>query len=259
MICNQENTMKLARRSFTLLELLLVVCIILILASLLYPSFVRAKQMAKIAVCTSNLKQLNFGFSQFEKNARRLPPGGNRYDEFKNIGWAYDESVSWDDRIAAYLSRDLTDSEYLAWTVDRKSATDDLLRCPSDRDKHPVKLVRTYSVNAYGLWGSQSGAGPAYAIPPSTNTGVIGLMLSRRSSEVNQTASCYLLTEGFNGSQKFAGNGWYSALARDWDFAPYQYHNGKRVALYIDGHAQIIANSQLIPGTDSFTQNVSVQ
>ena len=142
--------MKTSNR-FTLLELLCVICIILILASLLYPAVLRAKQVAKIAVCSSNLKQLHFGFSLFEKNARRLPPGGNRYDEAKNIHWAYDESVSWDDRIAIYIGRELTDSEYMAWTVNKKSNADSLLRCPSDKDNDPVKLVRTYSVNSLDL------------------------------------------------------------------------------------------------------------
>ncbi len=250
--------MKTSNR-FTLLELLCVICIILILASLLSPAFSRAKQVAKIAVCSSNQKQLHFGFSLFEKNARRLPPGGNNYDEARNLPWRENQDVSWDDRIAIYIGRDLTDSEYLANSVNKKSNADSLLRCPSDKDNDPVKLVRTYSVNAYGLWNSQSGAASDYRIPSNFSTGIIGLMISRRSSEVATSGQALLLTEGFNASPKFAGYSWYSALARDFDFAPYDYHNGKRVALYLDGHSQIIPNSSLIPGTDSFLQNLSIR
>ena len=84
-------------------------------------------------------------------------------------------------------------------------------------------------------------------------------MISRRSSEVKSAGQCFLLTEGFNQTQKFAGNGWYSALAGDGNFAPYQYHNGKRVALYVDGHSQIIPNTDLIPGTDTFYQNTNIR
>ena len=248
---------------FSLLEVLCVICIIMILLSLLYPSFVGSKQVAKIAVCSSNMKQLHYGFSQFEKNVRRLPPGGNRYDEFKGVPWAYDESISWDDRIAIYIGRELTNSEYLAWTVNKKSNADSMLHCPSDKKNDPVKLVRTYSVNAYGLWGVQSSQAAGYTIPSNSSTGIIGLMISRRSSEVEAAGQCFLLTEGFNvdreGDRQFAGNGWYSAFTIDLTFAPYEYHNGKRAALYIDGHAQIITNTDLLPGTDTFYQNISIR
>jgi len=44
-------------RRFTLIELLMVLCIILILASLLFPSFKKARQLASLAVCSSNMKQ----------------------------------------------------------------------------------------------------------------------------------------------------------------------------------------------------------
>lgn len=46
------------RGAFTLIELLVVIAIVAILAAVLFPVFARAKEAAKKATCTSNLKQL---------------------------------------------------------------------------------------------------------------------------------------------------------------------------------------------------------
>jgi len=49
------------RRGFTLIELLVVIAIIAILAAILFPVFARAREKARQASCTSNLKQIALG------------------------------------------------------------------------------------------------------------------------------------------------------------------------------------------------------
>ncbi|MGC9318959.1 MAG: DUF1559 domain-containing protein [Armatimonadota bacterium] len=53
------------RRGFTLIELLVVIAIIAILAAILFPVFARAREKARQASCTSNLKQLSLGLLMY--------------------------------------------------------------------------------------------------------------------------------------------------------------------------------------------------
>ncbi len=48
-------------KAFTLIELLVVIAIIAILAAILFPVFAQAKEAAKAAACSSNLKQMGTG------------------------------------------------------------------------------------------------------------------------------------------------------------------------------------------------------
>jgi prepilin-type N-terminal cleavage/methylation domain-containing protein/prepilin-type processing-associated H-X9-DG protein len=63
-----------SRHGFTLIELLIVIAIIAILASILFPVFGRARENARRSSCMSNLKQIGLGFMQYTQDYDELLP-----------------------------------------------------------------------------------------------------------------------------------------------------------------------------------------
>jgi len=68
----------LRRRSFTLVELLVVVAIIGVLIGLLLPAVHRTCEAVNRIRCENNLKQLGLACLAYESEQGVLPPGGDR-------------------------------------------------------------------------------------------------------------------------------------------------------------------------------------
>ena len=68
------------RRGFTLIELLVVIAIIGVLVGLLLPAVQQAREAARRAACTNNLKQMQLAILNYESTNKRLPAQGNTHE-----------------------------------------------------------------------------------------------------------------------------------------------------------------------------------
>lgn len=111
---NGNNCSRLNVHLFTLTELLIVIAIIAILASMLLPALIKARDTAKNIKCVSNQKQIGLGLASY----------ANDFNGLITISWPSDPGTYyWSSRLADY--RDLSGVHKRAYL------TDSVLLCPA--------------------------------------------------------------------------------------------------------------------------------
>ena len=143
-------------RGFTLIELLVVIAIIAVLIALLLPAVQSAREAARRAQCTNNLKQLGLAFANYTDVNGMYPPGGvTLVTGFANAGnWsneAGNNGVSWVALILPYIEQNpVYSSMNFSLSVNNISLTSfvtvwytrlAVMSCPSDGDQQGFRNV----------------------------------------------------------------------------------------------------------------------
>ncbi len=169
-------------RGFTLIELLVVIAIIAVLIALLLPAVQSAREAARRAQCTNNLKQLGLAFANYTDVANgTYPPGGvTLVSSFATATWGNEASnngVSWVAMILPYIEQNtIYSSINFSLTVNGGAGVQTyatawysriaIMSCPSDGDQEGFRPVGSGNGNGQDI------SGPA-PIPPGGGTPMI--------------------------------------------------------------------------------------
>ncbi len=221
---------------FTLLELLVVVSIIAILASLVLPALSRSRDKVRGVVCLNNLKQCHLGFMNYMDDSDGYIPAFNT-----GIPWYYHLTNNPYDGYAehGYIPA-FSGNGFLyyaatpeAFSANRKKAGP--LICPVSRD------YKTYVMD-YGMnFWLREWAGTHYVGGGTEMNGYI------KSVHVEESANAILLGEPINSFYLAYTN---NQLAQA---AIYRHSGVTSNALYFDGHASsnsIIHNILRLPASE---------
>ena len=217
-LIQMKNNFISKRGAFTLIELLVVIAIIAILAAILFPAFARARENARRASCSSNLKQIGLGILQYTQD----------YDEkfpfARNFG-AGSPAQNWGQAIFPYVK------------------SNQLFACPSNTDNN------NYMGN--------SSPPPAPRIPVSYGMNFeIGANDYNNNSgmalaNINEVATRILVGERRGPDNSEPGIMW-----RDWTGTQFQDngfagHLSTSNYLFADGHVKALRPLQTVAGGKS--------
>ncbi|MBM3839224.1 MAG: prepilin-type N-terminal cleavage/methylation domain-containing protein [Verrucomicrobia bacterium] len=147
-------------RGFTFVELLVVLAIIAVLASLLSSALNQTKAKAHQITCLSNLKQLSLAWhGYFNDNDDQLPLNKSEDGANEKLFGRRNALGSW---VVGNPKEDITTRNIVKGTLYPYARFASMYRCPDDRSTvvgHPFPRTRSYSMSFY-MNGDAAGIEP---------------------------------------------------------------------------------------------------
>lgn len=134
-------TVQRRRRGFTLIELLVVIAIIAILAAILFPVFMNAKEAGRRTACINNLKQITTALIQYTGDNDNRFPGGKGIDFCRIWGNAF---PTWTDDPQYAPGQ----GPWMQWKLRPYCKNDGVWLCPSVKEN--TRIVPKAWGDSYG-------------------------------------------------------------------------------------------------------------
>jgi prepilin-type N-terminal cleavage/methylation domain-containing protein/prepilin-type processing-associated H-X9-DG protein len=212
------------RSGFTLIELLVVIAIIAILAAILFPVFARAREKARQASCTSNLKQLALGVLMYAQD----------YDE----SWPMNYSLA--EGVAAGGTWPLK-----TWFMDVQPYVKNwqLLKCPSTASTRTGALISSGTANrrpeVYADYAANNNI-----LAASRTTAANVMALTTAPAEIFMLHDTAIDSRWCGRPAIYPGassGNCYSIPTVDltpWSLPNYDRHSGGFIVAFVDGHVK---------------------
>lgn len=226
-------------RAFTVVELMVVVAIIGILATLLLPPLGRAKSRGQSIYCLNNLRQLGLSLHMYAgDNDDALPY--NMGSEGTRRTVAAGTFLNWVNNVMTWeLDSDNTNTALLAkgGLGPYLTGGTSIFRCPADHVLSGVQIAAGWSgrVRSVSMNAMLGNAGEFLA--GNVNTNNPGYRQFFRMSDVPQPSQIFAFVEEHPDSinDGYFINRYYS---HEWMDLPASYHNGGANFAFADGHSE---------------------
>ncbi|MBI3911837.1 MAG: DUF1559 domain-containing protein [Armatimonadetes bacterium] len=232
------NLVATARRQhgFTIIEILVVIAVLAILAAMLFPVLVQAREAARRSVCQSNLRQIGMAFTQYVSDFDGAYPSTGNYNLWQGRYWRW--SLQPYLAYGRWRNTNSPNPDFGALGSDRN-----VLWCPSDYTAEQVWEHTSYAYarcfyQAPEQIARMTGRLSAFTDPAPP--------VVQREAALAFPSQKVLVAEWLSNHEAPKNASWWS-----WE--------GGRNHLFADGHIRYLKARSILPATNGFPDvNVTV-